>query len=333
MEFLSQCKPKCVLFFAVGGGGDVASAAMLALALRRLSIKAYVASVAWERFVVDPIPGPICFEEIVGGRQLGNYSMLIDGGVWAARGGRKVVFQAVNTSKALEEPIPIVDLYGGVLGVVKGLQEVLNYYGCDTVVSVDVGGDILATGFEEELWSPLADFIGLVATAELNGIVAVHSPGADGELSQEYILKRIAMVAEKGGYLWARGVTREDIGILKHLLKYVESEASKITLYAYSGLYGAVELRKGSRKTFISPLNLLTFFLNAKVVADLNPVVSSLRGTKSLEQARVVLNRFGIFTELDLEEEIYKLLQNGVEITGEVLVNIKHRFKKRLSKG
>jgi len=333
MEFLSQCKPKCVLFFAVGGGGDVASAAMLALALRRLSIKAYVASVAWERFVVDPIPGPIRFEEIVGGKQLGSYSMLIDGGVWAARGGRKVVFQAVNTSKALEEPIPIVDLYGGVLGVVKGLQEVLNYYGCDTVVSVDVGGDILATGFEEELWSPLADFIGLVATAELNGIVAVHSPGADGELLQEYILKRIAMVAEKGGYLWARGVTGEDIEVLKHLLNYVESEASKITLYAYSGLYGAVELRKGSRKTFISPLNLLTFFLNAKVVADLNPIVNSLRGTKSLEQARVVLNRFGIFTELDLEEEIYKLLQNGVEITGEVLVNIKHRFKKRLSKG
>lgn len=333
MEFLQQSKPKCVLFFAVGGGGDIASATMLALAIRRLGIKAYVASVAWERFVIDPIPGPIRFEEIVGSKQLGEYSMLVDSGVWAVRGGRKVVFQAVNTSKALGEPVPIVDLYGGVLGVEKGLQEILDYYGCDTIVSVDVGGDILATGFEEELWSPLADFIGLAVTAKLSGIVAIHSPGADGELPQEYILKRIAMVAEKGGYLWARGVTREDIGVLKHLLNYVESEASKVTLYAYSGLYGAIELRKGSRKTFISPLNLLTFFLNAKIVAELNPVVSALNNAKSLEQARMALNRLGIFTELNLEEEIYKLLQNGVEITGEVLIDIKHRFKKKVSKG
>jgi hypothetical protein len=113
----------------------------------------------------------------------------------------------------------------------------------------------------------------------------------------------------------------------------VESEASKVTLYAYSGLYGAIELRKGSRKTFISPLNLLTFFLNAKIVAELNPVVSALNNAKSLEQARMALNRLGIFTELNLEEEIYKLLQNGVEITGEVLIDIKHRFKKKVSKG
>lgn len=83
-----QSKAKCALFFAVGGGGDVASAAMLALATRRLGVKAYVASVAWERFIIDPVPGPIRLVEIVGGRQLGEYSMLVNGDARALRGGR-----------------------------------------------------------------------------------------------------------------------------------------------------------------------------------------------------------------------------------------------------
>jgi len=333
MEFLLQSKAKCALFFAVGGGGDVASAAMLALATRRLGVKAYVASVAWERFIIDPVPGPIRLVEIVGGRQLGEYSMLVNGDARALRGGREVAFQAVNASKALREPIAVVDLYGGVSGVVKGLQEVLGYYGCDHLVSVDVGGDILATGFEDELWSPLADFVGLVATAELGGVVAVHSPGADGELSQEYILKRVALVAKKGGYLWARGVTIEDVETLKHILSFIESEASKATLLAYAGLHGFAELREGSRKTFVSPINLLTIFLNAKVVASLNPVVEVLKATKDLEHARRSLNMLGIFTELDLEEEVYKLIQSGAEMTGEVLINIKRKFRKEVSKG
>jgi len=333
MEFLLSSKPRCVLFLAIGGGGDVATTAMLALAARRLGLKSFVASFAWERFVVDPVPGPIHLDEIIGAKPLGSYSVLVDGGCYAVRCGRKVVFQAANASKALGEGVAVVDLYRGVRGVVKGIEEVMEHYGCDKLVAVDVGGDSLATGFEEELWSPLADFIGVVASAEVGGILAVHSPGADGELPQNYVLRRISMVAERGGYIWARGVTREDIEALKHILSYVVSEASSVTLLAYAGSYGYVEIRKGSRRVYISPLNLVTFFLDSRTVAELNPVANAVKEAQSLEEARKELNKRGIFTELDLEEEVYKLIQRGVEVTADDLLKIKRSFREKLSKG
>ncbi|MEM0027524.1 MAG: DUF1152 domain-containing protein [Ignisphaera sp.] len=324
---------KCLLFFAAGGGGDVATASMLALAARRLGLRSFVASVVWERFVVDPIPGPIKFDEVSRGRPIGNFSMFVDGNSKAFRGGREVVFQAARVSKVLGEPIAVIDLISGVHGVRKGLEEVLNYFGCETVVAVDVGGDIVATGFEEDLWSPLADFTGLAAVAQLKGVVAVHSPGGDGELAQDYVLKRISLITEHGGYLGARGVTREDVESLEKILEFVESEASRATLLAAKGVWGYASIRKGSREVFISPVNLLTFFLDSTIVASLNPVVKDIENCKSIECARKRLNELGIFTELDLEEEVYRLIQRGVEITGDVLLDIKKRFRRSISKG
>lgn len=324
---------RCLLFFAVGGGGDVATASMLTLAARRAGLRSFVASVVWERFVIDPVPGPIKFDEISGGRRIGDFSMLVDGNSKAFRGGREVVFQAARASRFLGEPIAIIDLVGGVYGVRRGLEEVLNHFGCETVVAVDVGGDIVATGFEEDLWSPLADFTGLAAVAQLKGVVAVHSPGGDGELPQDYVLKRISLIAEHGGYLGARGITREDVENLEKILEFVESEASLATLLAAKGVWGYASIRKGSREVFISPVNLLTFFLDSTVVASLNPVVKDIENCKSIECARRRLNELGIFTELDLEEEVYRLIQRGVEITGDVLLDIKKRFRRSISKG
>jgi len=317
------------LFFAGGGGGDVATTSMLALAARRLGIRSFIASAVWERFIIDPIPGPIPIEEILNGKMIGNYSMLVFGNSRALRGGSNVVFQAARASKVLGEPIAIVDLSKGVHGVRKGLEEIINYYGCDMIIAVDVGGDILATGFEDELWSPLADFASLAASAQLNSVIAVHSPGSDGELSQDYILRRISLVAERGGYLSARGVAGDDVKDLERILEVVESEASKATILAARGVWGPITLRKGSRESFITPINLLTFFLDAKVVSSLNPVVNEIACCMDIECVRRKLNSLKIFTELDLEEEIYKLIQEGVEVTGDTLIRIKERFRAR----
>jgi len=330
---VSYLGSKYVFCFAIGGGGDVATATMLSLALRRYGFKSYVGSVVWERYVVDPVPGPIRFDEVLGGKYIGNYSMVVDDHVKAVRSGKEVVFQATNISKVLKEPVAIVDISKGVYGVWKGLEEVLSYFGCDLVLSVDVGGDVLATGFEEELWSPLADFIGLTATTKLKGVIAVHSPGSDGELSQEYVLSRISLIARHNGYLGIRAVDYEDIKNLEMILEFVESEASRITLLAYRGDYGFIELRGGSRKTYITPLNLLTFLLKSEKVYELNPVAKVLEDTRDIDEARKKLNSLGITTELDLEEEVYKLILKDVRVSGDLLVGIKKRLKERVSKG
>ncbi|MEM4576197.1 MAG: DUF1152 domain-containing protein [Candidatus Nezhaarchaeales archaeon] len=316
-------KARQPLFIALGGGGDVASASMLALAARRLGLKAYVASVVWERFSIDPVPGPVRMSEIVNAKKIGDHAMFVTEESKALRGDRVVAFQAANASRALGEPIGVVDIASGYIGVRRGIEELTSYLGCDVVVGVDVGGDVLATGFEEELWSPLADFIGLAAIKDLKGVLAVHAPGSDGELTPRYILKRIALVAAHGGYLGARGITPEDVENLDKLLRHVESEASRVTLMAARGAYGQVKIRRGSRKVQITPLSTITFFLKPETVACLNPLISEVYNTTYVEEAREKLNRKGVYTELDLEEDVYQAIKEGREISGETLIEIK----------
>jgi len=318
-------KAKCVLFAALGGGGDVASAAMMALAARRLGLKSYVASVVWERLPIDPLPGPVRFSEIVNAKRVGGWTLMVTESSRAVRGGRVIAFQAANASKALGEPVWVLDVASGVIGVRKGLEELSAELGYDVVVGVDVGGDVLATGFEEELWSPLADFIGLAALKEFGGVLAVHSPGSDGELRQGYVLRRMALVAERGGYLGARGVTLKDVENLERILEHVESEASRATVLAAKGAYGLVEIRRGSRTVFVTPLNMITFFLSSEVVAQLNPLIAEIAGTASIEEARRRLNERGVYTELDLEEDAYELVKSGREVTGKALKELKRR--------
>ena len=331
MDIIIERGYRSVLFVALGGGGDVATAAMLARASRRLGVEARIASVAWERYMIDPVPGPIRLEEIQGAKRVGEYSALVNRDTFAIRGGRRIVFQAVNVSRIINEEVGVVDLYRGVLGVRRGIEELRDFFGAEVVIGVDVGGDILATGYEEDLWSPLADFVGLASIKDLESILAVHSPGGDGELSQEYVLSRISLVASRRGFLGARGLTPEDYEFLKRLLEHVSSEASKTSLYAFEGLNKKISMRSGSREAYISIINTLTFLLDPRVVADLNPIVNHLVDTKSIYEARDILRSLGIFTELDLEEEVSKLIASGSEISGEAILEIKRRYRSRRS--
>ena len=318
-------RARCVLFAALGGGGDVASAAMLALAARRLGLKSHVASVVWERLPIDPLPGPVRFCEIVNAKRVGKWTLMVTEESKAVRGGRAIAFQAANASKALGEPVWVLDVASGPMGVKRGLEELSAELDCDAIVGVDVGGDVLATGFEDELWSPLADFIGLAALKELDGVLAMHSPGSDGELRSEYVLRRVALIAEHGGYLGARGVTPEDVRNLERILEHVESEASRATLLAARGAYGLVEIRSGSRTVFVTPLNMITFFLKSEVVAQLNPLIAEIASATSIEEARRRLNEKGVYTELDLEEDAYELMRSGRNVSGEALKELKRR--------
>ncbi|MEM2025848.1 MAG: DUF1152 domain-containing protein, partial [Desulfurococcaceae archaeon] len=128
MEFLVG-KAHHIMFLALGGGGDVASASMLALAARRLGFKSHVASVVWERLPVDPTPGPVRLSEVVGSLGVGGHSMLATGESKALRGGKSIDFQAANASRSLGEPVGLVDLASGAVGVRRGVEELSALYG------------------------------------------------------------------------------------------------------------------------------------------------------------------------------------------------------------
>ncbi len=319
------------LVLAIGGGGDVASAAVLAKSLERLGFKPVLASIAWERYVVDPVPGPIRLEELRSFIKLRDGYALVDESAYAERGGRRVKFQAANASGVLKEPIYVVDLYGGVRGYVEAIEEVMADSGADFVIGIDVGGDSLATGCEDNLWSPLADWVGVSALGLLKGVLAVHSPGSDGELSQGEVLARIDYLASKQGLLAVASMTKKDAELLELLLSAVRSEASRVPLLAFKGYRGPLQLRFGSRSIVVSFINTLTFYLEASLAAESSPLVKVLASTRSLEEARRILNSHGIYTELDLEEDLASLGVSPEALTGDVLLEVRSKGAGRLA--
>lgn len=50
--------------FGIGGGGDIVSAIVAYTYLRKLGYNVLLGAVVWERYVEDPIPGPICFDDL-----------------------------------------------------------------------------------------------------------------------------------------------------------------------------------------------------------------------------------------------------------------------------
>ncbi|MCC6041319.1 MAG: DUF1152 domain-containing protein [Desulfurococcaceae archaeon] len=321
-----------VLVVAIGGGGDVASAAMIASAIERYGCRSVLASIAWERYIYDPVPGPVRLSEIVNPLARGEHYVVVSGDSYAIRGGRVVKPQASLASKALSRPVYVVDMYSGVEGYVEGLREITSVEGVDHVIGVDVGGDSLASGVEEDLWSPLADWVGLAAISRLNGVLAVHSPGSDGELSQSYIMSRVDKVALKSGLLGVTAMSELDAEVLEKTLKHVNSEASRVSLLAYRGFRGLLSLRRGSRFVEVTLLSTLTFYLKAPVIVELVEPAQRIQHTRSLEEARRILNNMGIYTELDLEEDLANLGVKPEELTGELLVNIRERGRSVLSR-
>ena len=321
---------KRILVIAIGGGGDIASASMIANSLERMGHTTVLASIAWERYIYDPVPGPIRLSEVENPYKRGDHYILVNKDSYATRGGRLVIPQAVKASLALSREVYIVDMYSGVEGYVKGLSNIISDERVDLVIGVDVGGDVLANGLEDDLWSPLADWVRLAALSRVNGIVAVHSPGSDGELPTSYLLRRIDNVATRGGLLGVSSMCMHDALVLEKILEYVDSEASRIPLLAYRGVRGKTPLRKGSRSVEISLFNTMTFYMNSNTVLDLVEPAKKLLYTKTLDEARFILNELGIYTELDLEEDLAKLKINPSELTSDVLLNVRSMGLKRL---
>lgn len=321
-----------VVVAAIGGGGDVVSAAVIAGALRRCGLRAVVASVAWERFHADPVPGPIALDEIMEVAGRGRGYVLATGSSYALRGGSRVVFSAARVAGALGEPVYVLDLWGGAVGLAGALREVAEKEEASLVIGVDVGGDSLALGFEEELWSPLADWLGVAALAEVGGLLAVHSPGSDGELDQWYVVKRVDELASRGALRGGRLMEPADAELLEKLLEHVDSEASRIPLLAFRGVRGEVLMRRGSRRAVVTLLSTATFLLDAETVAGSNPIIGELRATRSLDEARRVLNKHGVYTELDLEEDLAKLGVEPGRVTGELLREVRNRGRERVKR-
>jgi hypothetical protein len=98
----------------------------------------------------------------------------------------------------VDSTLVLLDPVHGAMGLQEQLAALVDTTDAERVALVDVGGDILGTGTEPELKSPLADALALAATDALPVPVEVLVPGAglDGELSEQTVLSRIRQLGD-----------------------------------------------------------------------------------------------------------------------------------------
>ena len=155
---------KHALIIGVGGGGDVVGALAAARFFEFCGVQFTLGGLSWERNVYDPIPGPRKLSETNNVKALHEFAWLANRHSQTSTG---VPFAEAKMAAVIEREVLLVDINGGVRGVVDGLEVAMKALNTDLLVGLDVGGDSLAEGHEPGLRSPLADSIMLAAFAEL----------------------------------------------------------------------------------------------------------------------------------------------------------------------
>jgi hypothetical protein len=299
-RYLEECDRALVL--GIGGGGDIFATIPTRNFLRRLGVEAYIGCVAWERFILDPKPGPRPLEELVNIEELSE-TVCIGGPDTVTEDGVKL--QASYLSERLSEKVVLVDITKGVKKTAKGLDEALSKLGANLLIGVDGGGDILARGIEKNLRSPLCDSVMLASLYYMKNrnLIGVFAAGCDGELSLEEILSYLSEIASIGGYLGAYGMTEEDVEVLEKLIDGMVSEVSRIALLSFRGFKGSIGIREDLYKVETSVISTITFYLNTEKTYSLSPIAKAVSESGNIIEANMKLNKMGIRTEFDLELE------------------------------
>lgn len=299
-SYLERCKKVMVL--GIGGGGDIFATIPSRNFFKRLGLDVYVGCVAWERFIVDPKPGPRPLEELMN-VEVVSETVCIGGPKTMTKDG--VRFQASALSEKLGTNFVLVDITKGVEMTAKGIEEAMRKLDVDLLVGVDAGGDVLARGGEENLRSPLCDSVMLASMRRIrrSNFIGVFAPACDGELTLNEILNYISEIASMGGYLGAYGMCREDAEVLDGLVKDAASEVTRIAVSSFKGLRGEVAIREGLWRAEASIISTITFYLDTNIVYDLSRLAKAVADSRDVYEANQRLNELGIKTELDIELE------------------------------
>jgi hypothetical protein len=286
----------------IGGGGDVVGALAAADLAERLGTLAVLGGITWERRPIDPLPGPRTLDEAEGLADRLNDVVALAAPETSGPGG--FLFAESRMAGVLGEPVVLVDPNPGPRAVAAGIDDAAARLGCDLLVLLDVGGDVLAHGDEPGLASPLADAVMLAAAAHLRtpAVLAVFGAGCDGELTPAEVLERIAEVGRAEGLLGAWALTPDAAPRLEAAIAVVPTEASAMALRCARGWHGTSTIRGGRRTVELGPAGGITFFLDpAAAIDSAARLAAAVVEAGSLQEADDILAARGVRTELAYE--------------------------------
>lgn len=309
---------KNVLVLGIGGGGDVVGSIPTYRFAKISGCNVILGALPWERFVIDPQPGPISISEFREIEVFGKGIAIVNKNSYIIRKWGILKPQIVNVLQIISEKGIVYDAYVDTNDLVKDFENFCKEFGIDLIFGIDVGGDVIAEGFEKELISPLADTYSLTILwklwkkSRIPIIIGIFGPGVDGELTKEYLFSRIAEIAKNGHYLGCKGLTKNDVEVMEKILQIAYTEASKLPVEAFKGYFGIKYLRKGLRKAFLDISVACTYYITIEGAVKLNKLVSIIENARNILEARKLLNDNNVVTELDIEEELYsEYLKHG----------------------
>ncbi len=296
MDLLSELKSaRRTLFLGIGGGGDVAGA--FAVSRAAGSTDAIIGGISWERRTVDELAGPRAICELTSAEPIARCAALVSPHTLGPDG---LVLSESRMSQFLGKPVVIIDPGEGTSLAAEAISAATSHMGCDAVVLVDVGGDVLATGHEPHLVSPLADAVMLATSAWLERrdlllALAVLGIGCDGELAPREGKTRLAQITTMTP-LQTSTIPRADIPELERAAELVGSGTTALALRCAKGERGSFTLRDGKQVAELTDLGAETYVIPAHVAMSAAPLAQAVVQATSIEDAHQLLQRRGVRT-------------------------------------
>ncbi|MGW1713819.1 DUF1152 domain-containing protein [Streptomyces sp. NPDC002156] len=282
------------LIVAAGGGGDAVAAAMLATALYGDSERAVILTYAWDRLLIDPVPGPRGTDDFTGLEPLTP-------AVWKVPAEARPIAPAGSTLPRLAAELPhtlaLIDPHHGAEGITRQLEELVSHLSPESIDLLDVGGDILARGDEPTLKSPLADALTLTACCQVNAPVRllVAGPGLDGELFYDDLRHML-------GHL-THTFTAKDVELVSSILEWHPSEATGMLAATARGVRGTCEVRDAGLPVPLTAGGPRVYEADLDEALSRNQLARTIMTTTTLDEVEAYSREICGYSEIDYERD------------------------------
>jgi hypothetical protein len=253
---------------------------------------AVILTYAWDRLLIDPIPGP---------RGPGNFTGLrrLTPSVYAVPAEAEPIAPAGSTLPRLAAELPhtfaLIDPHHGAEGITRQLEELITELSPSTIDLLDVGGDILAHGDEPTLKSPLGDALTLAACAQANADIRllVAGPGLDGEIPAEVLHDRLGALVHT--------LTAQDVEPISAVLEWHPSEATAMLAATARGVRGLCEVRDAGLPVPLTDEGPAVYEADLDDALQRNELARRLLDTTGLDEAERHAREVCGFSEIDHE--------------------------------
>jgi hypothetical protein len=279
------------VYVAAGGGGDALAASIVAGALGDDPTDLVIATWAWDRLIVDPLPGPRSPGDFTGLEPIGRRNHRITPAT-QARPPSGSTLPAL--AAALPGTLALLDPARGAQGVRSQISELVELYRPERLTLIDVGGDLVARGREPGLKSPLADGLALASlpTGPVRALIA--GAGLDGELPESAVLG-----SPITGPLTV--LTERDVAEYRPVFDWHPSEATALLVAAARGCRGIVEIRDAGHSIPLTDQSPAIYEADATELCARSPLATALVNTRSLDEVETTTRHICGFSEIDYE--------------------------------